>query len=101
MKRIRAFFCAKTGACRREPRRGGASGRRVAGQRDAVHDAAESVIVVDGIVLRAAVVPERERAGLPAIAAGELRLHLMAEQEIKQRRALLHREALELGGVTR
>src|SRR3546814_7382121 len=55
--------------------------------------------LVDRIVLGAAVVPERHRALLPAEAAGELRLHLVAEQEFQDRRALLLGHALEMRGV--
>ena len=54
--------------------------RLVAGQRHPVHDAAVAVIVVDRIVQRAAVVPERDRAGAPIEAAGELRPGLVLEQ---------------------
>src|SRR5438128_797481 len=53
------------------------AGRRVAGQGDAVHDAAVPGVIVDGVVLGAAIVPERERARAPAEAAGELRTDLM------------------------
>src|SRR6185437_3390618 len=65
------------------------SARHVAGQRDAVHDAAIAVIVVDRVVLRRAIVPEGERTCLPVEAAGEVGLHLVAEEEVEDRRALL------------
>jgi hypothetical protein len=42
------------------------SSRAVSGQRDAVHDAAEAVIIVDRMVKGTAIVPKRGRAGLPA-----------------------------------
>src|SRR5262245_26328608 len=100
MKPIRAFFCAKTGACRARLKRHAPSDRRVARQRDAMHDAPEPVVVVDRVMLGAAVVPECQRARLPAEAAGELRLYLVAKQEVEQRGALLGRETLELGGMT-
>src|SRR4029077_3730693 len=58
------------------------------GQRDAVHDAAEAMIIVDWVVKRTAVVPKRGRAGLPVEATGELGSHRMREQILEQRRAL-------------
>ena len=42
------------------------SERRIAAHRDAVHDPRLRRIIVDRKVLRAAIVPERQRAGLPA-----------------------------------
>ena len=48
--------------------------RPVARQRDAVHDPAKSVVIVDGIVMCAAVVPKRDRTHLPAKAEDELLL---------------------------
>src|SRR5271167_4676773 len=56
------------------------SARLIAGQGDAVHDAAEAVVIVDRVVLGAAIVPEGERARLPAKAAGKFRALLMGEQ---------------------
>jgi hypothetical protein len=52
-----------------------------------MHHAAVTVIVVYGVVLRAAV-PEGQRPDLPPESAGELGLYLMLEQEVQQRRAL-------------
>src|SRR5262249_46795915 len=52
--------------------------RHVAGQGDAVHDAAVAGVVVHGVVLSATVVPEREGARTPPEATGELWPHLMA-----------------------
>src|SRR5262245_51360498 len=69
--------------------------RLIAFQRDAVHQAAIAVIIVDRIVLGAAIVPERDRARLPMEAAGELRPDLMPEQKIEDRRALLLAHVLE------
>ena len=43
-----------------------------------MHDVRVTVMIVDRIVLRAAVVPERERAGLPAQTAGEFGAHLVS-----------------------
>src|SRR6266581_8910478 len=77
----------------------GALRRLAAGQGDAMHYAPMAVVVVDGIVLAAAVVPERERAGAPLEAAGEFRLHLVAEQELQQRRALFLGHAGKARGV--
>jgi hypothetical protein len=51
--------------------------RQVAGQRHPMHDPAESVVIVDGVVLGAAIVPEGEGARLPAETAGELGTDLM------------------------
>ena len=54
------------------------------------------VIVVDRIVLRAAIVPQRDRARLPAEAAGEFRARrMLGEQIVQQRRAFLRRHVLE------
>ena len=50
-----------------------ASDRRVAANGDPVHQPGAGGIVVDREMLRAAIVPERQRAGAPAEAAGELR----------------------------
>src|SRR2546428_12739854 len=46
--------------------------RRLRSDREPPHAAALAVIVVDRVVLRAAVVPERQRAGRPADTAGEI-----------------------------
>src|SRR5690242_20522727 len=54
--------------------------RGVAGKCDAVHRAGVAVVVVHGVVHRAAVVPQRERAGLPREAARELRANRVLEQ---------------------
>jgi hypothetical protein len=54
-----------------------------------MHDPAGPVVIVDGVVLGAAIVPEGEGAGLPAETAGELRTDLMREQVIEKRLALL------------
>src|SRR5256885_6737933 len=75
------------------------SARPIAGEGDAVHDAALSMIVVDRIVQGGAIVPEGERARRPAEAAGEFRPHLMTEKEIEQRRALRLAHPLEASGV--
>ena len=52
-----------------------------------MHDAPVPVIVVHGVVLRAAVIPERQRARAPLEAAGELGLDLVAEKKREQWRA--------------
>jgi hypothetical protein len=49
-----------------------------------MHDPAESVVIVDGVVLGAAIVPEGEGARLPAETAGELGTDLMREQVIEK-----------------
>jgi len=60
-----------------------------------VHDAAKAVIVVDRVVLGAAIVPERKRALFPAEAAGEFRALLMREEIIQQGCALRLAHVLE------
>src|SRR5258708_5997462 len=75
------------------------SARPIAGEGDAMHDAAMPVIVVDRIVLGRAIVPEGERSRRPAEAASEFRPHLVAEEEIEQRCALRLAHALEADGV--
>src|SRR2546421_9292813 len=62
--------------------------RALARDSRAMHQAARAVVVVDGIVHGAAVVPDRERAGLPAEAAGEFRPGAVLVEEIEQRPAL-------------
>ena len=69
---------------------------RVAAHRDAVHDPRLRRIVVDREVLRAAIVPERQRAGLPAEPAGELRPRRVLLQEVDQRLAFLVGHAVEM-----
>jgi hypothetical protein len=64
-------------------------------QGDAVHDAAEAVVVVDRVVLGAAIVPERDRADLPAESAGEFRALLVGEQILQQRCALFLHHVVE------
>ena len=49
-----------------------------------MHDSAESVVIVNRIVLDAAIVPEGERARLPAETASELGTDLMREQVIEK-----------------
>jgi len=60
-----------------------------------MHDAPVPVIVVHGVVLRAAVIPERQRARAPLEAAGELGPDLVAEKKREQRRAFLFGHAAE------
>src|SRR6516164_3950376 len=70
------------------PRRARGGHRFGAGQEDAVHDAAQAVVVVDREVPDLAVVPERDRAGFPAEPGDELRLAAVLEQVAQQRQAL-------------
>src|SRR5207237_206864 len=77
----------------------GVLARLVAGQGHPVHDPAEAVVIVDRVVLGAAVVPEGERADRPAEAAGEFGPGLVREQKAQQRRALLLGHTLEPHGV--
>src|SRR5689334_17608278 len=58
-----------------------------------------AVIVVDGVVLRASVVPERDRPRTPAEPAAELRPRLVTEEIIEQRRAFFLRHPVEPDGV--
>src|SRR5260370_9887414 len=78
---------------------GGASARLVARQRHPVHDPAETVVIVDRVVLGAAIVPEGERADRPAEAAGEFGPRLMREPKAQQGRALLLGHSLEPHGT--
>src|SRR5687768_17193712 len=55
----------------------------------AAHAPALAVVVVDRVVLRAAVVPDGERARLPAHAAGELGPRLVRLEEVDERTAFL------------
>src|SRR3954470_649970 len=64
--------------------------RHITRERDAVHDPAMAVIVVHGIVLGAAIVPQRDRARLSAKAAGEFGPYRVLEQIAYQRRAFLN-----------
>ena len=64
-----------------------------------MHDPPVGLIVVDRVVLGAAVVPERQGAGPPAEAARELRPGLVAEEIVEDRRAFLRRRPLEAHGV--
>src|SRR3954454_17175343 len=63
------------------------------------HAAALAMVVVDRRVLRAAVIPDRECARLPAYATGELRLGLVGLQEFDQRPALRLGHASEPDGM--
>src|SRR5262245_23263484 len=71
----------------------------VAGQRNAQHGPAIATVVVDGIVLGATIVPEADRANLPAEAAGELRPRLVLAQKVEQRRTFHFGHVLETQGV--
>src|SRR6185437_7090245 len=64
-----------------------------------MHQPPAAVIVIDGVMQGAAVVPDRERALRPAEAAGEFRPLDMGEQEIEKRPALALAHILEAGGV--
>src|SRR5258708_27067735 len=76
------------------------SDRTIAGERDAMHDAAMPMIVIDRVVLGRAVVPEGERSRRPAKTAGEFRPHLMAKEKSEKRRALRRAHALEADRVS-
>src|SRR5579863_3736910 len=64
-----------------------------------MHGPAKAVIVVDRVVLGAAIVPKRERAQLPAKAAGKLGPGLMREQKAEQRRAFFLGHVPEAHGM--
>src|ERR1051325_9722226 len=56
---------------------------------DPVHDPAIAIIVIQGIVLHAAIVPKRDRTGLPAETARVFRSDGMLEQKLQQGAAFL------------
>src|ERR1700730_2374522 len=62
--------------------------RAVAVDGDAMHDSLLAMVIVDGVVLDAAIVPERDRVRTPAEPAGELRARRMAIEIIEEGRAL-------------
>src|SRR5687768_13618512 len=71
------------------------SERLVALHGDALHATAIRVVVVRGVVLRGAVVPEGDRAGLPAqaeLVLGDVRL---LEQHVEKRAALVLAQSLD------
>src|SRR5215467_13371869 len=65
-----------------------------------MHQTPETVIIVDGIVLRATIVPERERPGLPAEAAGEFRTCQVVEEIVEDWCTFRCSHVLEADGVT-
>src|SRR5687767_1276580 len=75
------------------------SRRDVSGEREPVQEPTMTGVVVDGVVLRAAVVPEGDRARAPPKPAGELRSRLVAEEIVEQWRAFLLGHAVEAHGV--
>src|SRR5262245_37176741 len=85
MREKRRFFIARS-------RR---SHRLVTADLDASQQAAERAGVAERDVLGAAIVPERDRALVPAVAEGELRPVAVLEQEVEQRPALGFGHALE------
>ena len=60
-----------------------------------MHDPTKAVVVVDRQVQSTSVVPKGDRARSPAEAAGELGLHLVAEQKFQQWRAFFDRHVLK------
>ena len=84
-------------------RRSGLSGSMglVAFEGDSVHDPAIAVIVVDRVVLGAAVVPKGDCIGLPLEATSELRLDLVLKQILQDGCAFLVQHALDARGVSR
>jgi len=82
---------------------GGSTGgfERYAFQGDAVHQPALALIVVDGLVPGAAVVPEGDGAVRPAEAAGVLRLGGVGVEELQERLALFLAPAVDADGEVR
>ena len=60
-----------------------------------MHHAAKAVIVVDRVVLGAAIVPQRDRSYLPAETAREFRARRVGKKIAQQRRALFNRHVPE------
>ena len=58
---------------------------------DAVHDAALAMVIIDRVVLDAAVVPKSDGVGAPAEAAGEFGPHQVAIEIVELGRASLLR----------
>jgi hypothetical protein len=73
--------------------------RPVARQSYAMHQPPKAMVVIDWVVLRRPVVPERDGIRFPPEAAGELRLDLMREQISQQRGAFLLCPAFEASSV--
>ncbi len=67
----------------------------VLGHRYTVERAAKPVVVVDRVVERTTIIPQRDRTGFPPKATGELRLDLVLEEVAKKRPALFLGEAHE------
>src|SRR5580765_2138389 len=72
----------------------------IAGERDPVHQPAAARVVVDRVVLGAAIVPEGDRARAPAEAARELGADLVTVEVAQDRQALLARHPGEALGVS-
>src|ERR1700694_2788543 len=73
--------------------------RRLRSDREPPHAAALAVIVVDRAVLRATVVPDRQRAGRPPDTAGEFGPRLVRLKPFDGRAALVLGHVLEADGV--
>jgi hypothetical protein len=65
----------------------------------AVHQATKPMIVVDRVMHRRAVIPERHCTRTPTEPAGEFRLNLVLEKEIQNGRAFLLGHAVEADRV--
>src|ERR1044072_1097752 len=66
--------------------------------RDAMHQAALALVVVQGVVPGRAIVPEGDRALGPGEAGLELRPRRMGVEEVEQRLALPRGPSFEMGG---
>jgi hypothetical protein len=64
-----------------------------------MHAPASARVVVEGTVLRAAIVPDRHRSDFPAKPAGVFRLHRMRLQELDDWPRFGGRKALQGFGV--
>src|SRR6516162_647521 len=69
--------------------------RAIAVDGDAVHDSAPAMVIVDRVVLDAAIVPKGDCVGAPAEAAGEFGPHQVAIEIVEQGRALSFAHAAE------
>src|SRR3954453_9206224 len=71
------------------------SERSVAIDCDPMHGPAIAIVIIQGIVLYAAIVPKRDGTGLPAEAAREFRPDGMLEEKLRQGAAFLDTHSLE------
>ena len=70
------------------------------GERHAIHGALVAVVIIQGVVLRAAIIPECERALFPVKAALKLFALLHAIEILQQRTAFIDAHSINVGGVS-